>query len=219
MKYAEIRPNLHTFDIINCEGNGWFWKLIGHTAGIYRNNDIGQVDVFESTQRGFSGKTGVQLNTASSWFNKYQGKVSVRYLRFEDPSMRYANIGELIRKSDEFIKLTRHLKYPNLKTRSGRWKLILSAWDWHINGRDILTYKGKDDGIFCTQLIVAWYIYCGLTNLTMDETDELCFGDDTLKWALYKAQEYEPDDMREGGKFEKILKDGISLSKEIEVSK
>lgn len=216
MNYNEIRKDLKTFDIINCEGKGWLWKAVGHTAGIYHNGDIDEVNVFESTQRGNFGKSGVQLNTASEWFKRYEGRVWVRRFTVD----KITDMSGHYRRSNEFIALTRGLPYPNIRKISGLSKLILSSLDLHTpSGKDLLTYKGKDSGIFCTMLVAAWYIYSGLTRFDYESRTIGLFNRNRLKWALWVAQEFEPDDMREGGKFEKVLRDGVSLGQEVEVSK
>lgn len=205
MNYKIIRPKLAMFDIINCEHKSLFWKLIGHTAGIYINNEINQIDVFESTQAGNFGKSGVQLNTASEWFKRYEGKKYLRKLVIDWDIINTVERGRINYLGKQFIFEMRGQKYPNLKKIDGRWKLIFAALDLEICGQDIFAYKGKDKGVFCTMLIVAWYIFSGLTKLQSDN----------LGYALEMAAEYEPDDMRQKGKFEKILRPGVRLTSEI----
>jgi hypothetical protein len=187
--------------------------MIGHTAGIYVNTDIDEVNIFESTQAGNFGKSGVQVNTASQWFNKYPGKVYVRHLLFDNRYFDWTDYQLAQGRSNTFIRLTRKMPYPDIKSISGRWKLILSALDLYTpGGKDLLFYKGDDQGVFCTMLIAAWYGYCGL----------LCY--DSLTGHLAKAlkfgQEFEPDDTRDiygRNRLEKYLRKGLSLSSEIEI--
>jgi len=205
MNYKIIRPKLGMFDIINCEHKSMFWRLVGHTAGIYVNEDIDQIDVFESTQAGNFNKSGVQLNTASEWFKRYDGKKYLRKVIIDWDIFNTNQREKMYYLGRRFIREMRGQKYPNLKKIDGRWKLIFAALDLEINGQDIFTYKGKDKGVFCTMLIVAWYIFSGLTKLQSGD----------LGYALEMATEYEPDDMRQKGKFEKILRPGVRLTDEI----
>lgn len=223
--YSEIRPWLKTFDIIRCEPSAgktiigkWFWKdVVGHIAGIYREPDIDNIRVFESSQRCFTGKKGVHFDDASDWFDKYRGKKFVRHLKLSEEFDNYHS-EKVLHRADKFIKLTRGMAYPDIGRRSGRWKLILSKLDLYTpGGKDLLEYQGDDVGVFCSQLWAAMYIYCGLTKITMiGEERELLILTESLERCLEIAQEFTPADFKEGGKFEKILRDGVSLSKEIE---
>lgn len=205
MTYGQIRTRLSNLDLINCLPSGWFWSAIGHTASIYKNHDIDQVDVFESTQRSCFGKSGVQLNTASEWFKRYKGKVFVR--RIVNSKMTLKELRQMDALDNKFIQHTRDMKYPNLRKRSGRWKLLASALDWCLpSGKDVF-HSHSQQGIFCTQLTVARYIYDGLT----------IYEAGNLELALKLAAEWQPDDTRVGGKLEKILKPTVKFGREVEV--
>jgi hypothetical protein len=97
----------------------------------------------------------------------------------------------------------------------GRLKLILSKLDFYTPSvKDLLSYYGNDIGIFCSQLIAAMYMYCGLTIITNKfNLDNYQY----LELCLTKAMEFCPADFKEDGKFERILTNGVTLGKEIEV--
>lgn len=182
--YKDIRPKLNTLTVINCEHKDWFWRAIGHTAVLYWNDETKQLMVFESTTMNkFSGKSGVQLTPFGLWLHHYPGKVFARMPEFKCVWSR--NV--LHRKAGKFIKKHLGTSYPDLSKWGGRLKLALAALDFNLFGRDMLTYKGNDSGIFCTQLVILLYQYCGLID------------------SLELAREFEPDDTRPGGKAERIL--------------
>lgn len=171
VKYSDIAPSLQTGDILTCEQHDWFWRLIGHTATIYRDSLTNMLSCFESTSISrVSGIKGVQLNPLGLWLDKYPGKVRVRQCQklagFEPKG-----------KPEDFIQKYRGSSYPNTKTRAGRWKLILAAIDVEIFGHNIAAYHGKDKGIFCTELVVMFLRHLGI----MQEKG-------------LPAWEYEPDD-------------------------
>lgn len=209
MDYEQIRPTLKTFDIVNAKDRNWFWAMIGHTAAIYVDEDIAKVNILESTQRSKFDKSGVQLNTASEWFKRSSGRAWVRQISFAD-GISLAEIDLCKARGNKFIELTRGMAYPNLKTRSGLLKVMLSAVDLYnpFNGKDIIHWNDSESGIFCTQEIVAWYIYSGLT---------ICQPED-LELALRIAVEFEPDDtLNKCSRFDRILRKGVTLGNGIEV--
>lgn len=170
--YLGIRDRLTTFTIINCEHKDFPWRWIGHTAVVYRCHETGQLMVFESTTLNkFTGKSGVQLTPMGLWLSKYPGKVFVRIATFKS-----SKTIEFM--AERFIKNHLGSSYPNLKTWSGKMKLVLAKLDLKIRGKDLLKYDGEDKGIFCTMLVIMFLQYCELMT------------DDTL------AQEWEPDDTR-----------------------
>ncbi|MDD5328064.1 MAG: hypothetical protein PHY02_09690 [Phycisphaerae bacterium] len=174
MNYPQIRDSLKTFDIINCEAKDIFWRLIGHTAMVYKDPLTGQVMVFESTSLNkWAGISGVQLNPMGLWLANYPGKVFIRQFTFES---------NFILKSgpEDFIKKYRGTSYPDYSKWDGFWKLVCSALDIRIFYKDIATYQGDDKGIFCTELVVMMLRYCGLMTNGMP------------------ADEFEPDNLREG---------------------
>ena len=182
--YLEIRHRLSTFTIINCEHKNLFYRLIGHTAVVYKSLETGQLMVFEST-RG----PGVRLTPMGKWVSEYPGKVFVRI-----PT--YSNIMCAQAKAGIFIRDHLGTSYPNLQTRSGRFKLYMAALDLKIFGKDIFRYDGSDEGIFCTMLVIMFLHCCGL----MYDVD---------------AQEWEPDDVR-GGDIDMYLKN-VKYGKEIRI--
>jgi hypothetical protein len=188
MTYEQIRPQLRSFDIINCRTH-WnifkpstiFWDLIGHTAVIFRDENTDVLYVYESTQRKNKwGKNGVQLHLMSEWIKACPCRVFVRksHIKFEI-SARERFI--------QHIKTYRGTPYPDLSTRQGRWMLIKSAWDsWLF--KNASKNKPTEDSMFCTHLVAHLYEYCRLTSN-----------------GKYIASEFEPDDTRPGGKFEEWL--------------
>ena len=209
MDYEQIRPTLKTFDIVNVKDRNWFWAMIGHTAAIYVNEDIVEVNILESTQRSKFDKSGVQLNTASEWFKRSSGRTRVRQISFVD-GISLAEIDLCKARGNKFIELTRGMAYPNLKTRGGLLKVMLSAVDLYnpFNGEDIMRWKGLDSGVFCTQEVVAWYIYSGLTIYQPED----------LELALRIAVEFEPDDtLNKCSRFDRILRKGVMLGNGIEI--
>ena len=197
--YLSIRDKLCTFTIINCEHHSLPWKLIGHTAVVYVCHETGQIMVFESTTLNkFTGKSGVQLTPMGLWVSKYPGKVFIRIPEFElsySFSQQYFDACMLAK---EFIREHLGTSYPDIKTRTGRFKLYLAALDFNLFGKDLFTYKGGDKGIFCTMLVVMLYQYCGL----------MCEN--------ISAQEFKPDDAKENGMMENWLKN-CELGKEIRI--
>jgi len=156
VKYADIAPSLQTGDILTCEQYDLFWRLIGHSAVIYRDPLTNMLFCFESTSISrISGIKGVQLNPLGLWLDKYPGKVRVRQCQ---KLAGFVPKG----KAEDFIKLHRGSSYPDIKTKDGRWKLILSAIDIHIFGHNIATYHGKSNGIFCTELVVMFLRWLGI---------------------------------------------------------
>ena len=83
--YPDIRDKLSTFTIINCEHKELFFRLIGHTAVVYKCCETGQIMVFESniTVSQITGKSGVRLTPMGKWLSEYKGKVFVRTLEFD----------------------------------------------------------------------------------------------------------------------------------------
>lgn len=189
--YLAIRNKLRTFDVLVCEHRNWFWRLVGHVAQVYVNA-CGQRMVFESTTLNkWSGKSGVQLTPMGLWLQHYPGVVKVR-------RMTIFNSGGYDRKrrrleakiaSAKFIQSVRGSSYPNLRTRSGRMKLYLSAIDINIFGHDIAEYDGDDRGIFCSHGV----------GLNTQAGGLIAPG--------INCAEYEPGDFYPGGKFEEDLID------------
>ena len=196
--YLDIRDQLITGTLVNCEHKDLFWRLIGHTAVLYKDVLTGQLHVFESTTLNkFTGKSGVQMIPFGVWIAHYPGKVFVRIPEFDDISTG----GQCAREARamDFIKEHLGTSYPNLKTLSGRLKLYLSALDFKLFGVDLLTYKGDDEGIFCTMLIAMFLQELGYLH------------------DAYAAREYEPDDTRgNASKFEKYLIN-VRYGKEIQL--
>jgi hypothetical protein len=196
--YLQIRDKLETFTIVNCVSRKFPYNLIGHTAVLYRCPKTGQLMVLESTTLNkFSGKSGVQLTPFGIWLHNYSGKVYVRTPEFYYP--QHSSYDGSINYAQSFIQTHLPSSYPDLKTRTGRFKLYMAALDFKLFGKDIFTYTGDDDGIFCTMLVVMFYQYC---HLMRKYTFDLQSGRINFK---FTAEECVPEDCREGGFLEKAL--------------
>ena len=194
VRYAAVRHSLNTFDIINCEHKDWFWRLIGHTAVVYRDPVMGQLSVYESTSLNkWSGISGVQLTPMRVWLQYYPGKVFVRRVRFAHGegyfSSTYLGIS-----ARGHIEKFRGVPYPDMKDKKQRQFLINSAIDLPFG---IGLNPDRHDIMQCAQLVVDFW-----------EAPQLYIGEEP-------PSEYQPDDTRPGGKFENRLAEGVSLGKEI----
>ena len=194
MRYTAIRSSLNTFDIINCEHKDLFWRLIGHTAMVYRDAATGQVSVYESTSLNkFSGISGVQLTPMRIWLGHYPGKVFVRRLIIDNALNSEYN-RQL--RAEAHIKKYRGVPYPDIKDPEQRRFLINSVIDLPLG---IGLNPDRHDIFFCTHLVVDVWQDGGLYT-----------GD-------WPPSEWQPDDMRDGGKFECRLAEGLKLGKEIRI--
>jgi hypothetical protein len=198
--YQEIRHLLDTFTAVNCIPKGFILSKVGHTAVLVKSPQTGQISVLESTSLNkFTGISGVQMTPFGLWLKNYPGKVYVRIPSFQGSTDTLLNPDfnrQLL--AEAFIRNHLGTSYPDLKTWGGRLKLAFSALDFKLFGRDWITYKGGDKGIFCTMLFIMLLQYCGLFDV--DEN----------------PQEYEPDDTRGGVLefFEQNLKH-VTYGKEI----
>lgn len=182
--YSKARPDLQTFDILNCHPHGLFWDWIDHTAFVYRTPE--QVMVYESTQRKYAGKSGVRLTPMADWLHNYPGKVEWRSVTITVDWRRF--VAE--ERAKDHIYKYRGTPYPDLKTRAGRWFLANARLDLPFDN----PWKNKDTDkmFFCTMLGGHWFRYCGLT---LD----------------FNPAELDTKDMHFGGKFEKYLVDGVKI--------
>ena len=202
-KYAAARHNLQTFDIINTEHKDLLWRLIGHTAMIYRDIATGVIYVYESTTRNkFNGFSGVQLTPMRLWLQHYPGKVFVRQLYKETDKYRllFASVGAASRWA--LIEIQRHIHkfrgvpYPDLSDPKQKQFVINSAIDLPFGiGQNV----DRHDIFFCTQLVADAYQDCKLYT------------------GEQPPSEWQPDDTRSGGDFEKQLAEGLVLGKEIRI--
>lgn len=179
IKYTKVRSQLTTFTIINCEHENPFWRLIGHTAILYKDPMTGQLMLFESAALNkFTGLSGVQMMPFGAWLARYPGKVFARIPEFDKTTTPINDESFRMRTAAEFIKEYLGTSYPNLKTMTGRFKLYMAALDFKLFGVDWFTYKGNDTGIFCTMLFIMMLQRCGLFA------------------AYVYAHEYQPGDTR-----------------------
>ncbi len=185
--YLSIRNRLSTFTIINCEHKNLFYRWIGHTAVVYKSRETGQLMVLESNVLNrITCKSGVQLTPMGLWLNKYPGKVFVRIPDIHQenwkPDPMVTNIHDYRYycqlKAEMFVKKYLDSSYPDIRTWSGKMKLVFASLDLKIFGKDLFTYEGDDKGIFCTMLVIMFLQYCGLLS------------EDII------AQEWQPDDVR-----------------------
>jgi hypothetical protein len=191
-KYALERPHLKTFDILCCEPDSWFWKAIGHTAMVVRDEDKDMLWVWQSTTM-YAGNPGTSLTQLSTWLKQYPGKVYVRNLSMRD-NVRYCASVRL----DEYIRLNRGKPYPNLQKTSGLWYMTKTVL--HI-GKPNVPVAGA---LQCTGRIIDTLQYCGLI---VPEANPSAF---------------EPDEVRENAFLhDKIVSwfvNGVSIGKEIELN-
>jgi hypothetical protein len=191
-KYALERPHLNTFDILCCEPNSWFWKAIGHTAMIVRDEDKDMLWVWQSTTM-YAGNPGTSLTQLSTWLKQYPGKVYVRNLSMRD-NVRYCASVRL----DEYIRLNRGKPYPNLQKTSGLW--YMSKTVLHL-GKPNVPVSGA---LQCTGRVIDTLQCCGLI---VPEANSSAF---------------EPDEVRENAflhdKIVSWLVNGVSIGKEIELN-
>ncbi len=205
--YLEIRDKITTFTIINCEHNNWFWSRIGHTAVVYKCRDTGQLMVLESNRF-----TGVRLMPFGKWLSEYDGEVFIRIPEFVNDTHDTIDFANYERCYQAHLFIKEHLgsSYPNLKSRSGRFKLYFAALDLKIFGKDIFTYKGDDKGIFCTMLVVMFLQYCGLLLKEIKLQS-------TVKRIAPEPNEYEPDNMRGDHGMFGIFLNNVKFGKEIQI--
>ena len=206
--YNKIRDDLQTFDILNCVYGTqwynpvhWFMGAIGHSAGVYRCHETGQVMAYESTQMGRTdNNTGVQLRSMREWLASYPGRVYVRHVRFDSSMMR--TIAEDMCR--EHIKKYRGTGYPDLKKWRWRWFLANAAIDlpWTSKLQKALENPDIDEVMFCTMLIMHLFRFCGLIT----------------EGVSFNPAEWEPDDTRGESKLlSAILASGIQIMPEIRI--
>ncbi len=206
-RYAAVRNSINTFDIINCEHKDLFWRLIGHTATVYVDPLTGMVFVYESTSLNkWSGISGVQLTPMRIWLDRYPGKAKLRKAYHNGEPLIHGIAVKWGERNEYFvqpqtahqhIKKYRGVPYPDMSDPRQAKFLINSAIDLPLG---IGLNPDRHDIMFCTQLVVDYWQYASLY-----------IGDEP-------PSEFEPDDMRPGGKFEKQLADGITLGKEIDLN-
>ena len=194
-RYAAVRHSLDTFDIINCEHKDWFWRMIGHTAVVYRDASTGMLFVYESTSLNkWSGISGVQLTPMRVWLRYYPGKVFLAPVKFEEDSATHYFVRQV--KAQEHIEKFRDVPYPDRRNPRHLQYLINLVIDLPFG---ICENKDRHDIMACTPLVADFF-----------EDGGLYVGDEP-------PSESQPDDTRPGGKFEKMLAEGVSLGKEIEL--
>ncbi len=217
-----------TFDILNCVQpfritrpvSSLIWRGIGHTAVIYRHPTTNIPYVLESTTRNKNGKSGIQLTPLTDWLNETTHEVYLRrafmlggYTPFREA--REAAEAWLDEAADVLSKLFEHFReareaaeawlakykdtpYPNLKSRWGRFFLLKSTLDFgNPLVKELFTNPDIDWTMFCTMAVAHFYRFCGLWN--------------------GNPAEMEPDDCRDGGKFEKGLRDDCYLMSEVRI--
>ena len=189
-RYAAVRHSLNTYDIINCEHKDWFWRMIGHTVAVYRDACTGMLFVYESTSLNkWTGISGVQLTPMRVWLRHYPGKVFVRRMRIV---RGYSYWHEM--KAAAHIEKFRGVPYPDMKDPKQLQYLANMVIDLPFG---MFENEDRHDIIACTPLVVDFW-----------QDAELYVGDEP-------PSEAQPDDTREGGRFENQLAEGVSLGKEI----
>ena len=193
-RYAAVRHSLNTYDVINCEHKNWFWRMIGHTAVVYCDALTGQLSVYESTSLNkWSGISGVQLTPMRVWLLHYPGKVFVRRVGL-DINHRGSARYWLGVNAEEHIEKYRGVPYPDRKDPKQLQYLANLVIDLPF---DMFENEDRHDIIACTPLVVDFW-----------QDGGLYVGDEP-------PSEAQPDDTREGGRFENQLAEGVSLGKEI----
>jgi hypothetical protein len=135
--------------------------------------------IFESTTLNkFSMQSGVQLHAFGGWLNRCPGKVFARIPTFYNHADGIDHNFRRRRLAEEFIRMYLGSSYPDLKTLAGKLKLVFSALDFKIFGVDIFEYKGNDDGIFCTMLVIKMLQYC---EIFYDQMNPAEFKPDDLR--------------------------------------
>jgi len=202
--YRTLRDEINSFAILNCEHKRLFWRMIGHTAMVYRDPATGVIYVYESTQMSYSGVSGVQLHLLGEWLDHYPGKVFIRPLKFAGDAKSWTYQCEAMDRLQDHIWRYRGTSYPDLKTRQGRWFLIKAAWDSGLF-KKASTNTDTDAAMFCTHLVAHAYRACRLIDT--EETG----------WIDYNPAEFEPDDMRNGSIFERLIRPECVLQPEIRI--
>ena len=193
-RYTAIRHSLNTFDIINCEHKDWFWRMIGHTAVVYRDASTGMLFVYESTSLNkWSGISGVQLTPMRVWLAHYPGKVFVRRVVIDRMVKGKSSWWEN-NEAQKHIKKYRGVPYPDLKDPKQLQYLANLVIDLPFG---IGENPDRHDIFACTPLVVDFW-----------QDAQLYVGE-------WPPSEWQPDDTRPGGKFEERLAEGVSLGKEI----
>ena len=195
MPYDKIRPVLGTFDVLNCEHRNWFWRLIGHTAGIYRDPLTGMLYCYESTQMKYAGSSGVRLVPLKQWIFEYPGDVMVKRCIYRDIPSALNQI-DCEASAQVHIKTHRGKPYPDLKTRAGKWFVANAAIDLPFDNP--WQNKERDDIFFCTHLYTHQLRFCGIAD-------------------GFNAAEQEPDDTRDGGRFWQYLDDAVEYTEEVRI--
>jgi hypothetical protein len=151
----DIIGRIETFWILNCEHKEWWWRLIGHTAVIWRDPETGLFWVYESTQMGAFGTKGVQLTPLRTWLKHYPGGVKIKPVTITNPMLRT----EAFRSADEHVEKHLGKPYTDPKKRQGRWVLIRSIWDSSFF-KHSSTNIDTDKWFFCTMLVMHFFRYC-----------------------------------------------------------
>ena len=192
-RYACVRSSLNSFDIINTEHKDWFWRWIGHTAVAYKDFHTGVIYVYESTTLNkFTGVSGVQLTPMRVWLRNYPGKVLVRRVILNS-DFEPAGIDSRGTAS-QHIKKYRGTPYPDLKDIKQKMFVANAAIDLPFG---IGENPDRSDIFFCTHLVADFWRWRGYY-----------IGEEP-------PSEFEPDDMRPGGKFERMLVKGVELGDEV----
>lgn len=198
--YSEYRTIARTFDILNFENKDWLWRIIGHTAMVYKAHN-GQLHCWESTSRGLCNQSGVQLNSLKLRLKTCNSRVFVRQINAIDEMV----IMKARVRLEHFIENNRGIPYPPTR----RWKGIRYLLNAEIDCGKLTENKEDRKMRFCTDLIAATYRDCGLAKFPG------------------ASSEFEPDDMRSlttGVKakwpkkhFDCYLVDGVALGDEMEI--
>ena len=191
LSYFKARGRATSFSVLNCQAKRWPFRWIGHTAMIYRDEELGSVWVYESTQTGDA--EGVRLVLFSQWLRDYPGQVWLRRCHITDGVTKRRAQASLQR----HICFFRGVPYPNLKKAKGILFLVRAAWDSCLFKK---ASTNMDTGMyfFCTHLVAHVFRWA------------------TLAKEGYIAAEFEPDDMRDGS-FDDWLCAVVDLESEVRI--
>lgn len=205
IEYRHIRGQLNSLDYLNCvdrvtlNPKTWFWRLIGHTARIWRDERTGVVYVYESTQRNKNGTSGVQLRLMSDWIlDRKHSHVMLRQVHV-DPDFSKRHLWAQ-KRLEQHIKIYRGTPYPDLSQWRWRWHMANAAIDLP-GDQSGMENEDQDRMMHCTQLSFHLDRFCGLIQKPVNPAES------------------EPDNCRPGRQdwLNDLLEDWIAVGDEVEI--
>ncbi|KKN54256.1 hypothetical protein LCGC14_0594380 [marine sediment metagenome] len=198
--YLKYRDQMGNFDVLCCENRNWFYRFIGHTAVIYKNN-AGQLMVLESTSLNkFSGIKGVQLTPLGLWLQYYNGKVYWRKWVWNTETRLDCAYAEEI--FTRFIKEHRGTSYPS--GHKGAWLLFKAWWDSPFF-KKFSKNAPTTVVIFCSHLVGLLFEAVRFTKICTKH----------IKITHVTPSELIPKDFREGEYIDRVKRNMGHLAPEI----